>query len=85
MLKSSIFEYVPHPNIAERRAPSSPKPDDVRLAHRFNALLARHVTAGVGTMWCAYLFAMFAFTGFPGFLPVSISKYALWGSTVLVS
>jgi len=33
-------------------------------------------------MWCAYLFAVFAVSGFPGFLPASVSRYTLWGSTV---
>ena len=33
-------------------------------------------------MWCAYFFAIFAGLGFPGFLPESVSRYTLWGSTV---
>jgi hypothetical protein len=33
---------------------------------RFNAWLALTITRGVGTMWCAYLFALLAILGFPG-------------------
>ena len=32
---------------------------------RFNAWLAVKVTSGVGTMWCAYLFAALAFVSLP--------------------
>ncbi|MFY9613854.1 MAG: hypothetical protein WAT58_00510 [Candidatus Dormiibacterota bacterium] len=33
---------------------------------RFNDQLALLITKGVGTMWCAYLFALLAILGFPG-------------------
>lgn len=82
-LSSSIFEYVPHPYVAERRYSGSSTSDDpLGPIQRANAAAARFVTTGVGTMWCAYLFAIFAGLGFPGFLPDSVSKYTLWGSTV---
>ena len=32
---------------------------------RFNSWLAVKITAGVGTMWCAYAFAAIAFIGLP--------------------
>lgn len=31
----------------------------------FNTWLARHITAAVGTMWCAYFFALIAFIALP--------------------
>jgi hypothetical protein len=34
-------------------------------AGRFNARLAVWITRAVGTMYCAYFFALIAFTGFP--------------------
>jgi bacteriorhodopsin len=63
-------------------AVAPPPPAEPSAIRRFNKKLALKITGGVGTMWCAYAFAMFAMTGFPGLLPVSLSKYALWGSTV---
>ena len=32
---------------------------------RFNTWLAAHITAAVGTMWCAYVFALIAFIALP--------------------
>lgn len=80
---SSIFEYVPHPHVSERRdSISSEEGESIGPIRRGNAAVARFVTSGVGTMWCAYFFALFAISGMPGLFPSSISKYTLWGSTV---
>jgi hypothetical protein len=80
---SAIFEHVPHPYVAERKAPSRVRFDEKGgIAKRFNAALALGVTSGVGTMWCAYAFMLFAITGFPGLLSGNVTKYTLWGSTV---
>ena len=67
-----IFEYVPHPHIARHGAR-----DPVRVADqlpqqtpfdRANTWLAVRITAGVGTMWCAYLFAALALVSLPAAL-----------------
>jgi hypothetical protein len=80
---SAIFEYMPHPYVAERKAPSRARLDDKGgIVKRFNATLALGITSGVGTMWCAYAFMLFAITGFPGLLSGNVTKYTLWGSTV---
>ena len=83
MFSSSIFEYVPHPHVEERRTPmSSSDVGGVGPIRKLNAAVARLVTTGVGTMWCAYLFVIVAISGAPGVLPNGISKYTIWGSTV---
>jgi len=82
MPTSAIFEYVPHPHVTERLAPSGSGDESSSAATRFNSAVAHVVTSGVGTMWCAYVFAVIAFTGFPGLLPSTVSRYTLWGSTV---
>ncbi len=52
---------------------------------RFNERAAAKVSDAVGTMTCAYIFAALAFVGgFPGLLPDTAQKYALWGSTVFL-
>jgi len=64
-----IYAHVPHPHIAKRKeqapvavADAYPRKNPVQ---RFNAFLAVKITGGVGTMWCAYLFAMLALISLP--------------------
>jgi hypothetical protein len=71
-------QHVPHPRIAERAksGPHLTKHEQVG----FNGRLAVLITSAVGTMWCAYLFAVIAFISFPaavqGGTPVLISWIA---------
>jgi len=66
----SIYTHVPHPHTLERLEHKD-KPvttaDIVseRATTKFNAWLAVKITDGVGTMWCAYLFAVIALIGLP--------------------
>ncbi len=68
----SLYEYIPHPQIAHRREQG---PVRVEAQHkrdtgidRFNTVLAVRVTAIVGTMVCAYLFAGLAIVSLPSAL-----------------
>ena len=63
------YRHVPHPHIAKRK---QAKPEVVvdGAAHpgpiqRLNSFLAVKITNGVGTMWCAYLFAVLALISLP--------------------
>jgi hypothetical protein len=60
----SLFDYVPHPHVTARK--SSP-PRTVGELHglSFNGRLARLITEGVGTMWCAYVFGLLAIVALP--------------------
>lgn len=64
-----IFTHVPHPHIANRKKKAPVAVADVYSrkdpVQRFNAFLAVKITGGVGTMWCAYLFAMLALISLP--------------------
>ena len=64
-----IFTHIPHPYILlrKKRAPVTVAGSHARegLMQRFNAYLAVKITGGVGTMWCAYLFAMLALISLP--------------------
>jgi hypothetical protein len=69
---SNIFKFIPHPRIAARQAAGPPKVLDVIAAPatapwytRFNAWFAVKITEGVGTMWCAYAFAILAIVSLP--------------------
>jgi hypothetical protein len=60
------YKHVPHPHI-EFRKKHVPKPKAPHKGPltRFNTFLGDMVTKGVGTMWCAYAFALIAFISLP--------------------
>ena len=64
------YTHVPHPHTLERLEHKD-KPvttADVvkkKASNRFNAWLAVKITDAVGTMWCAYIFAIIALIGLP--------------------
>ena len=67
-----IFEYVPHPHVARHQDRQPTKvadqlPQGTPL-DRFNTWFALKITAGVGTMWCAYVFAAIAIVSLPAAL-----------------
>jgi hypothetical protein len=45
---------------------------------RFNAYLAVAITKAVGSMWCAYLFAVIALIGLPGAIREGVSGVVQW-------
>jgi hypothetical protein len=66
---STLFTHMPHPYIEERKAHPPAKVADQlprgSAAKRFNSWLAIKITSGVGTMWCAYAFAVLALISLP--------------------
>ncbi len=60
---SITFEHVPHPRIAERKKSGPPKSADEQVG--INGRVAVLVTTVVGTMWCAYAFAVLALIALP--------------------
>ena len=60
----SLFTYVPHPRISARK---EHPPRTVEELHGlgFNGRMAKVITNGVGTMWCAYAFAALALVALP--------------------
>ncbi len=73
------FEHHPHPHIKARkpRAPRFKGPSGGALA-RFNAFLGDRITKGVGTMWCAYAFALIAFISLPAAIHAGTSALISW-------
>jgi hypothetical protein len=57
------FEHLPHPRIETRRAAGPPRSTDVLGG--FNSRFALILTRAVGTMWCAYVFALLALVALP--------------------
>src|ERR1700732_2913507 len=68
---SKIFTPVLHPRIEARKRQRPVKVTDLMAQGaagpitRFNTWFAVKVTNGVGTMWCAYAFAVIAFISLP--------------------
>jgi len=60
---SISFEHVPHPRIAARRKSGPPKSTDEHVG--VNGRIGLVLTTVVGTMWCAYAFALLALLVLP--------------------
>ncbi|MHB8510674.1 MAG: hypothetical protein ACYDCC_00695 [Actinomycetota bacterium] len=62
----SLFDYAPHPHIERRKTEAPPlTKDSSKVKLGFNGRLAKAITEGVGTMWCAYIFAIIAIVALP--------------------
>lgn len=59
------YTHVPHPHIRSRSETGPVKAGDHYPGGRFNTWLAIKISGGVGTMWCAYLFAAIALVSLP--------------------
>ncbi|HEX3388527.1 MAG TPA: hypothetical protein VHT94_05765, partial [Streptosporangiaceae bacterium] len=59
----TIYQHIRHPRIASRRAENPVKVADLlpggTAINRFNTKVAIVITTVVGSMWCAYAFALF--------------------------
>ena len=69
-------QHIPHPRIEERAkvGPHLTKHENVG----FNGLLATKITAAVGTMWCAYIFALIALISLPAAIHGGIATSISW-------
>ncbi len=65
----AIYQHIRHPRIAARRADRPVKVADFlprgTAINRFNTKVALIITAVVGSMWCAYAFALFDLISLP--------------------
>jgi hypothetical protein len=55
---------IPHPHIAARKIAGPPKHKQAAGAG-LNSRVALKITSAVGTMWCAYIFALLALVSLP--------------------
>lgn len=69
LLAQHKLSHIPHPHLARRRAAGPVKTADHlpggSLLARLNTRLGVAITGGVGTMWCAYVFAALALISLP--------------------
>jgi hypothetical protein len=76
------FEHQPHPQIAERK--KSGPPTTVAEHVGLNGRIALALTGAVGTMWCAYAFALLALVVLPEALTGGLLLFVQWVSQTFI-
>jgi ABC-type nickel/cobalt efflux system permease component RcnA len=76
------FEHHPHPRVAAHRNAGPPKTTDEHVG--FNGRVALILTTTVGTMWCAYAFAVLAFVALPQALQGGLLPIIQWVSQTFI-
>jgi uncharacterized membrane protein len=84
----SLFEHVPHPHISARRMSGPIKVADQHptdsAAQRFNTRVAITVTRVVGSMWCAYAFALLALVSLPNAIHGGTATLVAWTAQTFI-
>ena len=76
------FEHRPHPRIVERRKSGPPTTVDEHVG--INGKIALGLTAAVGTMWCAYAFALLALVVLPQAIAGGLLSLVQWVSQTFI-
>ena len=76
------FEHRPHPRIAARR--KTGPPTTVAEHVGLNGRIALVLTTVVGTMWCAYAFAILALTVVPQAIAGGLFTFVQWVSQTFI-
>jgi hypothetical protein len=78
----SVYQHIPHPRIAVRQAEKPVKVSDQHptgtAIARFNTKVALIITGAVGSMWCAYAFALFDLISLPDAIKGGASTIVAW-------
>jgi hypothetical protein len=76
------FDHQPHPRIVERRKAGPPITADERVG--LNGRIALALTAALGTMWCAYAFAILAIVVLPQAIAGGLLPLVQWVSQTFI-
>ncbi len=76
------FDHQPHPRIAARKKSGPPKTRDEHVG--FNGKFALGLTTAVGTMWCAYAFALLALVVLPDAIKGGTLTLIQWVSQTFI-
>jgi len=76
------FEPQPHPWIAERQKLRPAKTRDEHVG--INGTIALALTTAVGTMWCAYVFALLALIVVPQAIQGGLLTFIQWVSQTFI-
>jgi hypothetical protein len=78
----TIYQHIRHPRIASRHADSPAKVADQlprdSAVNRFNTKVAILITQAVGSMWCAYVFALLDLISLPTAIRGGASAVVTW-------
>lgn len=78
----AIYQYIRHPHISSRLAQGPVKVFDLlprgTAITRFNTNVALLVTRAVGSMWCAYIFALFDLISLPEAIHAGTAAVVSW-------
>jgi len=78
----TIYQHIRHPRITARRADRPVKVSDLfprgTAVSRFNTNVALVITRAVGSMWCAYAFALFDLISLPTAIRGGASAIVSW-------
>ncbi len=82
------YRHVPHPHIENRKKHAPKRPDHAHRAPgpivRFNNFLGEKITEGVGTMWCAYIFAALALVSLPEAIKGGVAPLVAWTAQTFI-
>jgi hypothetical protein len=70
-------DHIPHPHMQKRKRFAEKRKERKNPAN-FNSWLAVKITSVVGTMWCAYAFALLALLSFPQAIHAGTSALIAW-------
>jgi hypothetical protein len=76
-MKNYVHKPHPHIELRKKHAPKPKAPKEGPVA-RFNSMLGEKITKSVGTMWCAYAFAIIAFISLPEAIHTGTSALISW-------
>ncbi|MCE5216115.1 hypothetical protein LLH03_03690 [bacterium] len=76
------FEHRSHPHIEERKQVGPAKTRDTYVG--LNGRIALVLTTAVGTMWCAYVFALLALAVVPQALKGGLLTFVQWVSQTFI-
>ncbi len=76
------FEHRRHPHIEERRKVGPPRTTDAHVG--VNGRIALVLTTAVGTMWCAYIFAILALLVVPQAIRGGLLTFVEWVSQTFI-
>jgi hypothetical protein len=79
---SSLYIHVVHPHVEHRKAHGPIKVADQHptdnAVNRFNTRVALFITTVVGSMWCAYVFALFDLISLPAAIRGGTATIVAW-------
>jgi hypothetical protein len=78
----AIYQHIRHPRIASRLADRPVRVADLlpggTAVNRFNTKVAILITQAVGSMWCAYAFALFDLISLPNAIHSGAAAVVTW-------